>query len=146
MMSIVANILGKRKTKKKSEPVMSYDNPTKDGLYRICLNDECQTMFQIDDDKTKAGLCWSCALRVMRSGHYLANHITTPPLENFPDSPAIKKVKESNNAKLKKCACGKKFSPTSNRQTRCPVCSKTNRKSLVAKAVRKCNFKKKDRD
>jgi hypothetical protein len=39
--------------------------------------------------------------------------------------------------------CTKKFKPTSNRQTRCSVCSKENRKKLVSKAVRK---HKKSRD
>jgi hypothetical protein len=141
-MSIVAKVFSKRKVK--SEPVKSYNNPIEDGLYRICMN--CETMFRIDDDLSRAAFCWTCYLKVLRSGHYLGPHMTHPEWKYYPEEPVIKTVSvEEKKPKQKKCACGQKFYPVSNRQVHCSECSKTNRKALVAKAVRKYNSKKKDR-
>jgi hypothetical protein len=145
-MSIVSQIRKNRKTK--SEPSKIYNNPTADGLYRICLNDACQTMFQIDDDLSRAGLCWHCYLKVLRSGHCLGPHLTHPPYKYFPDTVVktqptvvITKKKPGKGSQFGGgiCECGAEFERKTNRQKRCDTCQKNARSKQVRDAVKKHN-------
>lgn len=80
-MSFASKVLGK-KPKARVKKKQQYDNPKKNGLYRICF--WCETMFPIDSIDAKGALCWDCTRIVLRSGHYLASHITLPKYKETP--------------------------------------------------------------
>jgi hypothetical protein len=144
-MSIVSKIIGKRKTR--TSPSKQYNNPKKDGLYRICFH--CQNMFPISDELSKAALCWICTLKVIQSDHYLAKHITLPDYEYFPGiAPSGAKSDESepslkeNKSKANPfgggiCECGEEFERKTNRQKRCEKCQMETRLKQVRDAVKK---------